>query len=70
MPFHEEKVFYYEDCRALEQAVQRSCEVFFYGDIQNPAGCFPVQPTVGEPAFSSEVGLDDHQNSLPDTTVL
>ena len=31
----------------LEQAAQKGCGVSFLEDIQDPAGCLPVQPTVG-----------------------
>ena len=30
-----------------EQAVQRACGVSFSGDIQDPPGCFSIQPTIG-----------------------
>ena len=33
--------------RALEQVAQRGCGVSFYGGIQDPAGCLPVQTMVG-----------------------
>ena len=33
--------------RALEQAAQRGCRVFFSGDAQNPPEHLPVQPAVG-----------------------
>ena len=35
---------------ALEQAAQGGCGVSFSGDIQDPPGQDPVQPTVGDPA--------------------
>ena len=41
---------------ALEQAAQGGCRVSFSGDIQDPPGQDPVQPTVGDPALSG--GLD------------
>ena len=43
----EEKLFYCEGERVMEQAAQIDCRISFSGDIQNPPGCFPVQPTVG-----------------------
>ena len=42
--------------RALEQAAQGGCGVSFSGDIQDPPGQGPVQPTVGDSA--SAEGLD------------
>jgi len=33
--------------RALEQVTQRDCGVSFYGDIQDPSKCLPVQPIAG-----------------------
>jgi len=53
---HEEELLHSEDDRALEQAAQGGCGVSFSGDIQDPPGQGPVQPTVGEPA--SIEGLD------------
>ena len=38
---------FFEGVRALEEAAQRGCGVSFSRDIQNPPGCFPVQPSVG-----------------------
>ena len=55
---------------ALEQAVQGGCGVSFSGDIQDPPGQGPLQPTVGEPCFGRGVGLDDAQRSLPTPTIL
>ena len=40
----EEKLLHCDGDRALGQAAQRGCGVSFYGDIQNPPGCFPVRP--------------------------
>ena len=53
---HAEELLPSEDDRALEQAAQGGCGVSFSGDIQDPPGQGPVQPTVGEPA--SIEGLD------------
>jgi len=38
----------FEDDKALEQAAkrERDCVVSFSGDIPNPSGCFPMQPTL------------------------
>jgi len=41
---------------APEQAAQGCCGVSFSGDIQDPPGCGPVQPAVGDPASAG--GLD------------
>jgi len=40
----------------LEQAARGGCGVSFSGDIQDPPGRSPVQPTVGNPASAG--GLD------------
>jgi len=42
----QEVPYKYEIYRALEQAAQRCCRVSFSGGIQDPLGCFPVQPAV------------------------
>ncbi|GAB0207908.1 mitochondrial enolase superfamily member 1 [Grus japonensis] len=69
--FHlEEKLLHFEGDRALEQVAQRGCGVSFSGDIQNPPGCNPVQPALGEPALAEGVGLDDLQRCLPTPTIL
>jgi len=39
-----------------DQAAQGGCGVSFSGDIQDPPGQDPVQPTVGDP--TSAGGLD------------
>ena len=44
---YEEELFYWESDRVLAQAAQRGSAVSSSGDTQNPRGCFPVQPTVG-----------------------
>ena len=53
---HEEELLPSEGDGALEQAAQGGCEVSFSGDIQDPPGQGPVQPTVGDPAVAG--GLD------------
>ena len=53
---HEEELLPSEGDAALEQAAQGGCGVSFSGDIQDPPGQAPVQPTVGDPA--SARGLD------------
>ena len=55
-PEHEEGLLYSEGNGALEQAAQGGCGVSFSGNIQDPPGCGPVQPTVGDPASAG--GLD------------
>jgi len=50
-------ILYFEGDRALKQAAQRGCAVFFAGDTQNSPGRSPVQPAaVGDPALAE--GLD------------
>ena len=53
---HEEEFLPSEGDRALEQAAQGGCGVSFSGDIQDPPGQGPLQPTVGDPASAG--GLD------------
>ena len=59
MIFKDFKIYYYyqyqiltpfEGDGALEQAAQGGCGVSFSGDVQDPPGQGPVQPTVGDPA--------------------
>jgi len=52
---------YFKVCSDMEigeftQAAQGGCGVSFSGDIQDPPGQDPVQPTVGDPASAG--GLD------------
>ena len=51
---HEEEFLHSEDDGAL--AAQGGCGLSFSGDIQDPPGQGPVQPTVGDPASAG--GLD------------
>ena len=52
----QDSVFPSEGDGALEQAAQGGCGVSFSGDIQDPPGQGPVQPSVGDPASAG--GLD------------
>jgi len=54
---HEEELLYCEGGGALAQSAQRGGGVSFSGDTQNPAGCFPVQPAVGNLFYSKELDL-------------
>jgi len=47
---HEEELHPSEGDGALEQATQGGYGVSFSGDIQDPPGQGPLQPTVGDPA--------------------
>ena len=49
---YEEELPYLEGDRALAQAAQRCCGVFFSGDIQKLPGRDPVQPALGDPALA------------------
>jgi len=53
---HEEQFLPSEGDRALEWAAQGGSGVSFSGDIQDPPGHGPLQPTVGDPASAG--GLD------------
>jgi len=53
---HEEELLHSEGNGALEQAAQGGCGVSFSGDVQDPPGQGPMQPTLGDP--SSAGGLD------------
>jgi len=53
---YEEEFLHSEGDRALEQAAQGGCGVSFSGDIQDPPEQGPLQPTVGDPAWTG--GLD------------
>ena len=53
---HEEDLLPSEVDGALEQAAQGGCGISLSGDIQDPPGQGPVQPTVGDPASAG--GLD------------
>ena len=66
---YEEKLIRLKGDRAREQAAQRGCGVSS-GDIQNPPGCDPVQPALGDPALAGGVGLDDLQRSPPAPALL
>jgi len=53
---YEEEFLPSEGDGALAQAAQGDCGVSFSGDIQDPPGQGPLQPTVGDPASAG--GLD------------
>jgi len=53
---HEEELLPSEGDGALAQAAQGGCGVSFSGGIQDPPGCSPVQPALGDPASAG--GLD------------
>ena len=53
---HEEELLYSEGDGALEHVAQGGFGVSFSGDIQDPPGQGPLQPTVGDPALVR--GLD------------
>ena len=53
---HEEELLPSEGDGALGQAAQGGCGVSFSGDIQDPPGQGPLQPTIGDPASAG--GLD------------
>jgi len=67
---YEEELLPSEGDGALEQASQSGCGFSFSGDIQDPAGCGPVQPVVGD--LASAGGLDQMvpKRSLPIPTIL
>lgn len=50
------KLLYCEDDRALEEAVQRGCQISFSDGAQNSPGCESVQPAPGEPALAGDLG--------------
>ena len=52
---HEEELLPSEGDGALEQAAQGGCGVSFSGDIQDPPGEGPVQPTLGHRASAGEL---------------
>jgi len=55
--FHlKKRRIFFGDYRALEQFAQKGCGVSFSGNVQNPPGCSPVQPALGESALAG--GLD------------
>ena len=53
---HEEEFLPSEGDGALEQAAQGGCGFSFSRDIQDPPGCGPLHPAVGDPASAG--GLD------------
>ena len=53
---YEEELLPSEGHGALEQVAQGGCGVSFSGDIQDPPGCGPLQPALGDPASAG--GLD------------
>ncbi|PKU35079.1 hypothetical protein llap_14617 [Limosa lapponica baueri] len=66
---HKEKLLHFEGARALEQAAQRGCGVYFSGDVPNSPGGVPVQSALGHPVWQG-VGLHDLPRSLPTPTIL
>jgi len=51
----QEEELHSEGDGALAQAAQRGCGFSSSGDIQDPPGQGPVQPTVGDPASAGEL---------------
>ena len=60
---HEEELLPSEGDGALEKAAQGGCGFSLSGDIQDPPGQGPVQPTVGDPALAG--GLDQMTHRGP-----
>jgi len=58
---HEEELPHSEGDGAVEQAAQGGCGVSFSGDIQDPPGRGPVQPTLGNPASAGELDKMTHR---------
>ena len=52
---NEEEFLPSEGDGALEKAAQGGCGVSFSGDIQDPPGQGPLQPTVGNPASAGRL---------------
>lgn len=52
---HEKELLYFEGDRTQKQTAQEVCDLSFFGYIQNSPGCFPLQPTVENPALEEWV---------------